>query len=161
MTTHYRRSAGAAAAVLAAVTGLGLAGCGAEEPPADAPAEASADAPAAAVAFAGPYDQAFVDEQVTYVDEEITLSAEVETVLDDDGFVLDGPGTESLLVVYDMDLTDIEEGRTVEVTGALEQAFDLPTVEEDVQQDLENELFEDYDQQPFLVATDVTALPDD
>lgn len=161
MTIHHRRTAGAVAATLAAVTGLSLAGCGAEEPQAETPAESPAEPPADADAFAGPYDQAFVDEQETHLGEEITLSAEVETVLDDDGFVLDGPGTESLLVVYDMDLTEIEEDQTVEVTGTLEQAFDLPTVEEDGQQDLENELFEDYDQQPYLLATDVSALPGD
>lgn len=60
-----------------------------------------------------------------------------------------------------MDLTDIEKGRTVVVTGTLEQAFDLPTFEDDVQQDLEDELFEDYDQQAYLLATDVSALPGD
>lgn len=45
------------AAALAAATVLGLAGCGAEEPPADVAAVPSADAAADAGAYAGPYDQ--------------------------------------------------------------------------------------------------------
>ena len=94
----------------------------------------------------------------------MTLSAEVNDVLDDDAFVIAGtPGTtvDPLLVLYNMDRIDIEEDQVVEVTGTVQQAFDLPTVEDATQKDLEDELYQDYDQQPYLEATDVQLIPDE
>ena len=64
-----------------------------------------------------------------------------------------------LLVLYNMDRIDIEEGQVVEVSGTVQQAFDLPTVEDDTQKDLEDDLYQDYDQQPYLEATQVTLVP--
>jgi hypothetical protein len=49
----------------------------------------------------------------------------------------------------------------VEVTGTVQQAFDLPTIEDDTQKDLEDDLYQDYDQQPYLEATDVQLIPDE
>ncbi|MEX5258358.1 hypothetical protein [Kocuria arenosa] len=72
----------------------------------------------------------------------MTLSAEVNDVLDDDAFVIAGTAettVDPLLVLYNMDRIDIEEGQVVEVTGTVQQAFDLPTVEDATQKDLEDD----------------------
>ncbi len=176
MITHHRHTTRTAAAALVAAAGLALAGCGTEGPETGTDVEdvtegevlesspAPENTPATGAAFNGPYDQGFYDERETYVGEEVTLSAEVNDVLDDDAFVIAGTvetTVDPLLVLYNMDQIDIEEGQVVEVTGTVQQAFDLPTIEDETQKDLEDDLYQDYDQQPYLEATDVQLIPDD
>ena len=174
MITHHRHTTRTAAAALVVAAGLGLASCGTEGPETGTDVEdvtegevlesspAPENDPATGNTFNGAYDQDFYDERETYVGQEVTLSAEVNDVLDDDAFVIAGtPGTtvDPLLVLYNMDRIDIEEGQVVEVTGTVQEAFDLPTIEDDTQKDLEDDLYQDYDQQPYLEATQVTLVP--
>ncbi|WP_460669067.1 hypothetical protein [Kocuria himachalensis] len=118
--THHRHTTRTAAAALVAAAGLGLAGCGTEEPE-------------------------------TGTDVEDVTEGEV---LESSPAPENTPTTvDPLLVLYNMDRIDIEEGQVVEVSGTVQQAFDLPTVED--------ELYQDYDQQPYLEATDVQLIPDE
>ncbi|MCJ8503749.1 hypothetical protein MRU69_02570 [Kocuria flava] len=175
MTTLARRTtARAGAAALVAVAGLGLAGCSSEGPETGTDVEDVSEGevlessptpdndPTAGDTFVGNYDQDFYDERETYVGQEVTLSAEVGQVIDDDAFVLAGTAentVDPLLVLYDMDRVDIEEGQVVQVTGTVQEAFDLPTVEDEKQKDLEDDLYADHDQQPYIDATDVMPAP--
>lgn len=173
MTTRDRRPT---AAALAAVAGLGLAGCSTEGPETGTDVEdvtegevlesspAPENNPTAGDTFIGNYDQDFYDDRETYVGQEVTLTAEVGQVIDDDAFVIAGTaGTtvDRLLVLYDMDQVDIEEGQVVEVTGTVQQAFDLPTIEDEKQKDLEDELYADHDQQPYVEAAEVQLMPEE
>ena len=61
-----------------------------------------------------------------------------------------------LLIITDQQMPDLEEGRSVEVTGTVQEAFDLPQVEEEMEEDLDDDLFGDYDGQPYIQATEVS-----
>lgn len=177
MTTRDRRpTARTAAAALAAVAGLGLAGCSTEGPETGTDVEdisegevlesspAPADGPTAEDAFVGDYDQAFSDERETYVGQQVTLSAEVSDVISDDALVIAGTAentVDPLLVLYDMDQVDVEEGQVVEVTGTVQQAFDPSTLDDQAQEDLTDEVYQDHDQQAYVEATDVRLLPEE
>ncbi|MFI7496383.1 hypothetical protein ACH9D2_16895 [Kocuria sp. M4R2S49] len=161
MTTRDRRpTARTAAAALVAVAGLSLAGCGTDvEDVTEGEVRESSPAPennpTAGDTFIGNYDQGFYDDRETYVRRAVTLSAEVGQVIDDDAFMLAGTAestVDPLLVLYAMDQVDIAEGQVVEVTGTVQQAFDPPTIEDEKQKDLEDELDADYDQQPYVEA---------
>jgi hypothetical protein len=174
--TEHRHTTRTAAAALVAAAGLGLTGCATEGPEtgtdvADVTegevlesSPAPENTPTTGDPFTGAYDQDFYDERETYVGQEVTLSAEVNDVLDDDAFVIAGTAdttVDPLLVLYNMDEIDVEEGQVVEVTGTVQEAFDLPTIEDETQKDLEDDLYQDYDQQPYLEATDVRLIPDE
>lgn len=176
MITHYRHTTRTAVAALITAAGLGLTGCGTEGPETGTDVEdvtegevlesspAPENNPTAGDTFIGNYDQDFYDERETYAGQEVTLSAEVNDVLDDDAFVIAGTAettVDPLPVLYNMDQIDIEEGQVVEVTGTVQEAFDLPTIEDETQKDLEDDLYQDYDQQPYLEATDVQLIPEE
>jgi hypothetical protein len=69
---------------------------------------------------------------------------------------------EPLLVVGAEETAELEPDLAVAVTGTVQQAFDLPRVEEDLGVDLNDELFEQWDGEPYIVAETVdTAVPAD
>lgn len=104
-------------------------------------------------------DQYFTDDQ--FVGEEVTVSAEVEEVLNEQSFVLDGGdwGDESLLVVSADKAQSLQEDDVVQVTG---------TVREFVYDDYADEyglvadpgVYDDYDEEEFLEATAVDTTPE-
>ncbi|MEX5302308.1 hypothetical protein [Kocuria sabuli] len=177
MTTRDRRpTARTAAAALAAAAGLGLAGCSTEGPETGADVEdvtegevlesspAPENGPTTGDAFVGDYDQGFSDERETYVGQQVTLSAEVSDVISDDGLVIAGTAentVDPLLVLYDMDQVDVEEGQVVEVVGTVQQSFDPSTLDDQAQEDFTDELYQDHDQQPYVEASSVRLLPEE
>ena len=113
----------------------------------------------AAGAYAGPYDTDFYDEAVTYAGEEVTLSAQINEIISPTAFTIAGTDDTTaspLLIITDQQMPDLEEGRSVEVTGTVQEAFDLPQVEEEMEEDLDDDLFGDYDGQPYIQATEVS-----
>lgn len=130
-----------ATAVAALILGAGLAltGCGTED-----------------VEGAITYDQEFYDQRADYVGQEVTLSAEVEDVISDDGLTIDSTGTDSMMVLYDMDLVDVEEGQLVEVTGTVQEAFDPTILDDQAEEDFTDDFYQDYEAQPYIEATEVT-----
>lgn len=125
------------------------------------PAEAT-DAPAAERAagpYVGPYDTNFYDDAVTYAGEEVTLSAKVGEIVSPMAFTIAGTDDTTvspLLIISGEKMTDLEEGQVVEVTGTVHEAFDLPKVNEEMQEDLDDDLLGDYDGQPYVKATKVS-----
>ena len=165
----------AAALSIVPVAALGLVGCNStsgtedgadvediveEEPAAEeAVAEESvAGDPAVAGPYNGVYDQTFYDEMDSYVGEEVTVSADVNEILTPMSFTIAGTDdttVEALLVLHDMELPEVTAGLTVGVTGTVQEAFDLPTVEEEMGVDLDDAAFEDWDGEPYIEATSV------
>jgi hypothetical protein len=108
--------------------------------------------------YDGVYDQGFYDDVDTYIGEEVTVSADVNEILTPMSFTIAGTDdttVEALLVLHDTELPEVTPGLTVGVTGTVQEAFDLPTVEEEMGVDLDDAAFEDWDGEPYIEATSV------
>lgn len=161
MRTRDRRTARLLATGLFAAAGLGLAGCGPEDEVADEEisddvAEEVADAGVAggnagSFAFDGDYNQAFYEEAATYADEEVTLAAEVGETLSPDSFTITGADS-PLLVIEQNELPTLDAGQSVQVSGALEESFDVATVEQELGVDLPDEAVADFTGEPYIMA---------
>lgn len=128
---------------IAAAAGSGLTGCALEPEPYD-----------------GDYDPNFYDAISTYVGEEVSLSAEVLDVLSPTAFTIisgDDPTGNPLLVLNEDDAENILPGMPVQVTGAVMEAFDTATVEEDMGVDLDDALYEDWIGDFYLEVTAIDA----
>lgn len=173
MRTRDRHTTRTAAVALFAVAGLGLAGCGEEEAGPEVedieegevlesspPPEATEDASVLPGApYRGAYNQEFYDDQEIYEGQEVTLSAEVEGIVSANALEISDPNNidlEPLLVLHDLEAPDLEEGQVVEVVGTVQEGFTLATAEEDLGVDLVDELFTDYEEEPYLQASDVS-----
>lgn len=66
---------------------------------------------------------------------------------------------EPLLVVHAENLPDLEPGTPVVLTGQVYEYFDLTSVEEELGVDLEDSEYEEWDNEPYLLATAVEAAP--
>lgn len=157
------------AAGIFTVAGLGLAGCNTAGPEQGTDVEDISEgdiaesSPAAeeTVAepmpgFAGPYDQTFRDEADAYVGQEVTVSAEVTETLSDDTFVIAGAaGTavDPLLILEMEEIPPLDEGQVVELTGTVQKGFEVVAAEEKLGIDLEDELYADYEGEPYLEVT--------
>lgn len=132
-----------AAVVVLPFAALGLAGCGGEE-------EAA-------------YDQAFVEEMDSYISETVTLSAKVNDDITPKFFSIAGTEdseVEPLLVMHGEDTMDVQDGLTVEVTGMVQEAFDVQAVEENMGVDLNESALENWNGDPYLEATEISVLDD-
>lgn len=112
----------------------------------------------AAAPYDGPYDSDFYDGVSSYVGDEVTVSADVNEILSPSSFTIagtDDTDVEALLVIGAGEVTGLETDLLVGVTGTVQQAFDLPTVEEELGVDLDDGLYESYDQEPYIVADGV------
>ncbi|SDN76047.1 hypothetical protein [Geodermatophilus sp. DSM 45219] len=164
MRTPLPRTVRTAAVAVAAVSTLGLSACGGdtagteagadvedvveEEPPADGP-------------YDGVYDSAFYDEVDSYAGEEVTLSADVDEVITPEAFTIagtDDTSVEALLVVGATGDTELAPETTVGVTGTVMESFVLTDVEEDLGVDLDDALFAEWEQEPYVVAESVAVL---
>lgn len=159
------------AAGIFAVAGLALAGCNTEGPEegtdveditegevleSSPPPEDTETEAVLGEGFVGPYDQTFLDESETYAGQEVTLSAEVTETLSTDTFVIagaDGTAVEPLLIVESEEIPALDDGQVVEVTGIVQQGFDVAATEEELGIDLEDELYADYVGEPYVMAT--------
>lgn len=163
------RTARAAVAALAALSAVGLSACGgdtagteagadvedvtAEEPAEEEPLE---DGP-----YEGVYDTAFYDGVDGYVGEEVVLSADVNEVITPESFTIagtDDTSVEALLVVGATGDTQLAPETTVEVTGTVMESFVLTDVEDELGVDLDDALFTEWEQEPYVVAEDVEVL---
>lgn len=165
MRTRDRSSMRVLAAGLFAVAGLGLAGCGSEGPETgtdvedvtdgevvESSAAATEDAGAMAMAYEGDYNQDFYDESTTYVGQQVTLSAEVSETLSPDAFAIAG-AVDPLLIIESEEIPSLDTGQVVQVTGTVQDGFDVVTVEEELGVDLEDEAFADFEGEPYIMAT--------
>ena len=149
-----------AAAVLAAATALGLAACGDSEPAADTddvPAyEALEGSP-----YEGRYEADFLESIDDYAGEEVTLTAAVEEVIGPDAFTISGTEdtyVEALLVVGAEQAAELSPGAAVEISGTVRDGFETADVEDELGVDLDDPLFEEWEQEPYLAADDIEVL---
>lgn len=165
------------AAGLFAVAALGLAGCGTEGPETGTDVEditegevvesppAATDGPTSetttegvdtsvpgTLVYEGDYNQQFSDESTTYIGQQVTLSAEVSETISPDAFAIAG-AADPLLILEEQEIPSLDEGQVVQVTGTVQDDFDVVTVEEELGLDLEDEKFADFEGQPYILAT--------
>lgn len=178
--THPNKKIGwktrAAVIGTAPLLALGLAGCSTageetgadvedvqeleeEEPLED---DAAAEDDAADVAdgpYDGPYDEAFyanIDE--VHAGETVTVSALVNEVISPEVFTIAGTDettVDALPVLHGEPMDTLESGLDVRVTGVVMTGFDLVAIEDEMGIDLDDELFEEWDGQPYIDATGV------
>ena len=163
------RTARAAVAAVAALSALGLSACGGDTAGTEAGADVEdvveeeplEEEPAAAGPYDGVYDSAFYDEVDSYVGEEVVLSADVNEVITPESFTIagtDDTSVEALLVVGATGDTELAPETTVGVTGTVMESFVVTDVEDELGVDLDDALFTDWEQEPYVVAEDVAVL---
>lgn len=144
---------------LVLVAGFGVAGCGREDADVDTSVadvreggEGGADS-----GYEGVYDDAFEAEVTSYDGETVEISAQVAEVVSAEVFTLAGdePGIRPLLVAHEEPVAGVAEGDPVTVSGTVHRTFDITNVEEEVSVDLDDALFEDFEAEPYIEATDV------
>ncbi|MFI7585363.1 hypothetical protein ACH9DO_16460 [Kocuria sp. M1N1S27] len=126
----------------------------AEEPAAEEPAGEGE------MAYDGVYDSAFYDDSESLVGEEVTVSAEVGSIVEPaSSFTIAGTDdttVEPLLIVHDQgEMPELEEGLTVGVTGTVQDAFEIVTVEEELGVDLDDTLYADWEGERYIQANQV------
>jgi hypothetical protein len=122
-----------------AAAGFGLTGCAVE-----------------AERYDGVYDPNFYDAIDTHVGEEVSLSAEVLDLLSPTSFTVisgDDPTANPLLVLNEDDTENVLPGMPIQVTGAVMEAFDPSTVEENLSIDLDDALYKDWIGEFYLEVT--------
>lgn len=164
-TMHTARTRTAAAAGAAALALTGLSACGdtaGTEEGVDVE-DVQQEGDNNDFIYDGPYDETFNEDMDQYEGETVTVSAEVNDVLSENAFTIAGTedtSVEELLIVSAEGNADLAEDDPVEVTGVVHQAFESTTVEEDLGFTLEEELFADYDGEPYIEATTVDTNPE-
>ncbi|MCZ2839536.1 hypothetical protein [Modestobacter sp. VKM Ac-2985] len=136
---------------------LGLSGCGEEElvvggtDVPDVRGEDDLTDP-----YTGEYDEEFRADVDVYAGTEVTVSAQVEDVLGPHSFSIVGPddsSVEPLLVVVPDEVPGLEPGLLVTVAATAANEFDLAEIETQLGIDLEDAQYEEWEDQPFLLAT--------
>ncbi len=150
--THARRLRTAVATGVAAAA-LGLAGCGEDPGTVDVP-EVGPGSELAEPAFEGQFGEDFLADVDGFTGRQVTVSGEVAEVLQPQVFALTSASdaVEPILVVGGEVPGSLEAGTPVQVSGSLEQGFDVVDVEDRVGFDLDDPLFEQYSGAPFLIA---------
>lgn len=140
-----------------AVAGLALTGCGADEAAIDAevedPGGVALEPPGP---YAGAYDAAFAERVVDYAEQEVTLTGEVDVVVSPVAFTITAAGGDpaaSLLVVHDPVGDGLTPGAAVTVTGTVHEAYNVPSVEENLGEPPGEDVLAHYDGEPFVDAT--------
>ncbi|NJC21613.1 hypothetical protein BJ994_000689 [Arthrobacter pigmenti] len=161
---HMSRTRTLALAGIIPLATLSLVGCnstsGTEE---GADVEDVVDEDEEVAPYNGALDSEFYDAYSSYIGEEVTVSADVNEIVSDTSFTIAGTDdttVEALLVVTEGEMTEVEPGLTVSVTGTVMESFDLPTVEEETGLDLEDDAYADYDGENYIVASEVDTSVD-
>ncbi|WP_258803152.1 hypothetical protein [Pseudarthrobacter sp. NS4] len=153
-------------------TALGLTSCGTEGPETGVDVEDVQELPEqtetnnTANPFDGPYNQEFFDDLDLREGQEVTVSANVNRIITPEAFTIAGTEdttVDPLLVVHKDAQPELQPELTVKVTGTVHTAFDLMAVEKDLDVDLDDALFEDWDGEPYLQAStiDTSVAADD
>jgi hypothetical protein len=84
----------------------------------------------------------------------VTVSANVEEVISPNAFTIAGGDVEALLIVGTNEMNNLQEGGLVEVTGTVRQ-FSVAEAEEFVGSDLDDGLYTEFEQEPYIQAQQV------
>ncbi|MCK6210407.1 hypothetical protein KZX45_07620 [Georgenia sp. EYE_87] len=146
---------------------LALGGCSDDEPVNEAgqtrtTAETERETEGGDVAYDGPYDSAFYQTIAEYDGEEVTVIGRVDEVVSPTSFTM--AGTEDtevgpLLIVDVGAVGGFEPDMVVAVSGIVHEAFDLETVEQRFNTDLDDELHEEWNGGPYIEAVTI-GMPD-
>jgi hypothetical protein len=111
-------------------------------------------------AYEGPYDAAFMNEIDSYVGQTVTVSGQVGESFTDLAFTVVGPAGEAdpLLVLGGDAEADLEDGIEVQVTGVVEEAFNIGAAEDEWNIDLDDEVFGDWEGLRYLDAEEVQVV---
>jgi hypothetical protein len=113
--------------------------------------------------YDGVYDRTFYDDYDSYMGEEVTVSAQVNEIITPMSFTIAGTDdttVEALLIIHQGEVTELADDLTVAVTGTVKEAFDLPTVEEEMGIDLDDNALADWDQARYIEATSIDTSVD-
>jgi hypothetical protein len=152
------RAAGKAVLVATSIGTLTLAGCS------ENPEQPSTGTDAADVrgpedledVYDGPYTPDFHSDVEAYAGQEVTLEADVADVLSAGAFTITGPEgaeVEPLLVVTNRAVEDLAAGDLVTVAGTPQDEFEISAVEDELGVDLDDEAVEEWEGEPYLVAS--------
>lgn len=113
-----------------------------------------------APAYEGPFNSSFDEEAESLVGQEVTVSAEVGSIIEPaSSFTIAGTDdttVEPLLIVHNQgEMPELEEGLTVGVTGTVQEAFEIVTVEEELGVDLDDTLYTDWEGERYIQANQV------
>lgn len=122
--------------------------------------------------YTGVYNKAFYDDVEFYVGEEVTLAAIVGEVISPNVFTIvnstappeqdvvdvDEVIVEPLLVVHEEELSGLTPGMPVGVVGVVGEEFYLERIEQDLQVDLDNEVFQEWEEQAYVTAVSAASL---
>lgn len=89
----------------------------------------------------------------------VTVPGEVDTVISPAAFSISDPGepqVEPLLIVHKDDVAGAEPEARVSVTGVVYRGFDVPAVEKETGLDLDDALYEEWQGDSYIVASEVT-----
>ncbi|MCZ2805235.1 hypothetical protein O2W18_08985 [Modestobacter sp. VKM Ac-2983] len=106
--------------------------------------------------YTGEYDEEFANDVDVYAGTEVTVLGRVEEVLSPTSFTLVGPGDESVepvLVVAADEIVGLAPGLLVTVAATAAKQFDVAEVETQLGIDLEDEQYEEWEDEAFLLAT--------
>ena len=153
---------------------LGLTGCNQSEPVDGGEAEAGdvleneLDADVnedVADVYDGPYDEDLYNYvQNDWANEQVTVSAKVNEILSPEVFTIAGTDdttVDPLPILHQDPLDDLARDLVVRVTGIARVSFDIATVEEEMGIDLDDELFGEWEGQPYIEASVVDTTVDD
>ena len=158
MTTNARRPSVAVLMALATAASASLTACGGNPEQPDL-GEDLADVRGPedlADPYDGPYDADFHTDVEAYADQEVTLSAAVDQVVSPVAFTITGPDgeeVEPLLVVSTEPITGLEPGDDLLVAATPHRELDIPELESVLGSALEDELYEEWEGEPYLTAT--------
>ena len=164
MTTNARRPHFAVLIGLATAASVGLTACGGNPEQPDL-GEDIADVRGPedlADPYDGPYDADFHADVEAYADQEVTLSAAVDRVVSPVAFTITGPDgddVEPLLVVSTEPIDGLEPGEAVLVAATPQRELEIPELESMLGSPLEDEVYEEWEGEPYLVATTVEPAP--
>lgn len=122
--------------------------------------------------YTGVYNKAFYDDVEFYVGEEVILAAIVGEVISPHVFTIvnstappengdvdvDEVIVEPLLVVHEEEIAGLIPGMPVGVIGIVGEAFYPDIIQQDLQVDLGNEVFQEWEAQPYVEAVSAAAL---
>lgn len=106
------------------------------------------------------YDQSFWDELTIYFGEQVTLSAQVKEPLEARAFTIagmDDTTVNPLLVIHQGEVQQVEPGQALIVNGTVHEYLDIEAVEEELGVDLDDAVYEDWENDPYLLATSIEA----
>lgn len=158
MTINARRPPGAVLLALATAASVSLTACGGNPEQPDL-GEDVADVRGPgdlADPYDGPYDDDFHTDVEAYADQEVTLSAAVDQVVSPVAFTITGPDgeeVEPLLVVSTEPVEGLQPGDDLLVAATPQRELDIPELESALGTDLEDELYEEWEGEPYLTAS--------